>query len=114
MRKTHGHESSDRGPFWRWRCGLWRLSVRFPGSDGYAQDAHNELFRVWEKEDSIVAEASAEHALPLIALEGPHVSLKWVGLHLVERAGDTLLNRLWQVAELPLCVIREITSPAHV
>jgi hypothetical protein len=97
-----------------WEVWLGRLSVRLPGSDNYAQDAHNELFRVWEKEDSIVAEASAEHTLPLIALECPHVSLEGIGLHLVKRASDALLNRLWQVAEIPLCVIREITNPAHV
>ena len=50
------------------------------------------LFRVWEKEDSIVAEASAKHTLPLLALKGLHVPLEGVGLHLVKRAGDTLLN----------------------
>ena len=72
------------------------------------------MFRVWEKEDSIVAEASAEHTLPLIALKGLHVPLEGVGLHLVKRASETLLNRLWQVAEIPFCVIREITNPAHV
>ncbi len=72
------------------------LSIRLPGPDGYAQDADNVLFQIWKKEDSIVAEASAEHTLPLLALKGLHVPLEGVGLHLVKRASDTLPNGLWQ------------------
>jgi hypothetical protein len=71
------------------------------------------LFRVGEKDNPIITEASAENTLSLLALKGFHVSLEGVGLHLVKRAGDTLLNRLGQVAEIPFCVIREITNPAH-
>ena len=70
------------------------------------------LLGVWEKEDSVVAEASAEHTLSLLALKGLHVPLEGVGLHLVKRVVDTLLNRLRQAEEIPFGVIGKVTNPA--
>ena len=71
------------------------------------------LSLIWKEEKPIVTEASAEHTLPLIPPEGSHVSLERVVLHLLEHACDSLLNGFGQVLQIPLCVIRELTDPAH-
>ena len=65
------------------------------------------LSPVRDKENAVVAQASTEHALPLITPEGLHVPLEGVALHLVKHAGDALLNGIWQIMEVPFCVVRD-------
>ena len=74
---------------------------------------HDVLSRVRNEEEAVVAEASAEHALPLLAPQGLYVPLKGITLHLAKHAGNALLDALWKVAEVPLCVVGEVTNPVH-
>lgn len=68
---------------------------------------------VRDKENAVVAQASTEDTLPLLTLEGFHVPLEGVALHLVKYAGDALLNSMWQIVEVALCVVGELTIPVH-
>jgi hypothetical protein len=53
------------------------------------------------EKQSIVADTSAEHALPLVALESLHIPLGRIAVDLVKHAGDALLNGRSQIAEIP-------------
>jgi hypothetical protein len=50
------------------------------------------LSQLWEEEQSVVAETSAEHTLPLVSLKGLYIPLEGIAMHLVKDAGDALLK----------------------
>jgi len=63
-------------------------------------DNHNRRGAIGREEDAIVADAAAEDALPLLALQGFHVPSERVVGHLRQRARDALLDRFRQRGEI--------------
>jgi hypothetical protein len=84
-----GCTAEPRGSF---SASVSRLTVRPAGSDSDAQHVHNVLLQIWEEVEAIITEASAEDTLPLNTLKGLYIPLEGIRLHLVEHAGDTLLD----------------------
>ncbi len=81
------------------------------------QDPNNgdRLFvSVGRKDDSIGADAPTKSPLPIVALEGLHISLERIVLQLLQNASDSFLNVARQFLEVFLSVLGKLTDPTHV
>src|SRR6266851_3217152 len=65
------------------------------------------------KENSIGPDTAAKNALPLGILESFHITLKRIDRHLVQNAGDTLLDFAGKVANISLGFFGKFTDPGH-
>jgi len=75
---------------------------------------YDPIFTVWGEQDSVVADAVAEDALPLVAVERFDVALEGVDGQAREHTGDAFLDRFGEVFKIVLGVRGELTGPAHV
>ena len=73
------------------------LAIGLAGAPQDPQDVHDLIPAVRSEEDAVIADAAAENALPLVAVERLHIALERVGGHLGKNAADPLLDWLREV-----------------
>jgi hypothetical protein len=71
------------------------------------------MLAVGGEQEAVIADSLPKNAFPVRAVESFDVSAKWVGSHLVDDAGDALLNGPWEVFKIPRGVLGKLTVPAH-
>jgi len=88
-------------------------SVGLAGSKRDLMDNNCLVATLDSEEEAVVANSTAEDAMPLFAFKSFYVSLKGIGCHLGHHARYALLNGFRKAAEIFFGFFGKLTGPSH-